>query len=82
MLIFEALSKRGFNLRTPCIRAQILRMLREKPVVSVQILDSVLALAIHRHLEILNNLRARRFCSFKMSIHILDEHSQALRSTA
>src|SRR5580658_2477752 len=44
-----------------------------------QILNSILPFAVHRFVEILDNLRARRLRLLEMSIHIVDEYCERLR---
>src|ERR1700722_7939372 len=45
----------------------------------LQIFNSILPFAVHRFVEILDNLRACRLRLFEMRIHIVDEHCERLR---
>lgn len=56
-------------------------MLREQPMMSLAVLHCELPLAIHSHVEILDNPPARRLHPFKLHIHIVNKHGQRLRPT-
>src|SRR5215471_15387350 len=60
--------------RSPFVRAHIPGMLREEPVVSFEVLDSVLAFAIARLVELLDDHRPGGFRSLEMCIYVMNKH--------
>jgi Fe-S oxidoreductase len=63
------------NHGSPVVRAEVASMLRKQPMMAGEILHSVLPLAIHGVMQILDNPGARGFHFLKMGIHILEKHS-------
>jgi len=51
-------------------------------MVTVEVLGSVLPFAIWSLMELFHDSGLRRFRSFEMRIHVIDEHGETLRSAA
>src|SRR5216684_9066435 len=49
---------------------------------AIEILGSILKLAIHGLVEILHDRGTRRFCATEVRLHIVNEYSKALRPVA
>jgi hypothetical protein len=67
---------------SPLVWADVVGVLREEPVVAIEIFDSVLALAVDGFVEVFDDFCACRFCSLEVRCYIFDEDGEALRSIA
>ena len=66
------------DFRSPFFRADILRVLGEKPVVAVQVLNAILAFAVNRDVQLFHDFGASRFRPLEMRLHIGNKHCEAL----
>src|SRR5271157_4249408 len=65
--------------RSPFRRIHIPCMLREEPPVTLEVLDPVLAFAVDRHLQLLNNPGSSLCCSFVVLVNVVHKDSEHLR---
>src|ERR1017187_3261839 len=61
---------------SPIFRAHIPSVLREQPMVAVEVLDSKLALAIASLVELFHDPGAGGSGSLELRVHIVDEHGE------
>src|SRR5580658_3977952 len=63
---------------TPLFWAHIPGMAREQPMVTIQILGSILEFAVHSLVQVFNNRNSGRFGVFEMCLDVFDKYGQAL----
>src|SRR4029077_18994095 len=68
--------------RSPFVGAHVPSVLREEPVVTFEIFDSVLSFTIDGLMQILYDFGACRFRSAEVRINVIDEHCQGLSRMA
>src|SRR5271163_4299518 len=67
---------------SPLVGAQIAGMPREKPMVAVEVLDSILEFAINGFVKVFDYFGSFRFCSGVVCVDIVQEDRQRLRAVS
>jgi len=70
------------DLGSPVSGAHVAGVLREEPVVSLEVLDAVLKLAVPGFVKLLNDFGARCFRSAVVGVDIIHKYGEALRPVA